>query len=87
MDPTTLNDAQVVAIRRTYNDAFTETMKICAIVAGIGVVLTTGTFRRNRLPLHQQRDKQVQEEVVRREALLVKEMSQMVSSNSSGRSA
>lgn len=63
-----LTQAQYAAIRKTYNDSFTETMKVCAIVAGIGVVLTVGTYRRNRVPLKAQRDQQVHKEIERRRA-------------------
>lgn len=60
--------AQYDAIRKTYNDAFTETMKVCAIVAGIGVVLTMGTYRRGRVSLEAQRAQQVRAEIERRRA-------------------
>lgn len=64
-----LTEAQYAAVRKTYNDAFTETMKVCAIVAGIGVLLTLGTYSRDRLPLLEQRHQQIQAETVRRMAL------------------
>ncbi|KUI68292.1 hypothetical protein VM1G_04146 [Cytospora mali] len=63
-----LTPAQYAAIRKTYNDSFTETMKVCAIVAGIGVLLTLGTYRRDRVPLHAQREQQVRDEIERRRA-------------------
>lgn len=55
-------------IRKAYNDAFTQTMRVCAIIAGVGVLLTMGTYRRNRGTLKQQRDEQVRTENERREA-------------------
>lgn len=55
-------------IRKTYNDAFTRTMQVCSIVAGVGVLLTMGTYRRNRGSLEEQRDQQVRTENQRREA-------------------
>lgn len=85
LDSAKLSDAQMAAIRKTYNDSFTETMRVCAIVAGIGVVLTMGTYSRDRLPLVEQRDRQVGEEISRRQAVLAEK--QMESSDSSGRSA
>lgn len=63
-----LTPAQYAAIRKTYNDAFTETMRVCAIVAGVGVLLTLGTYRCGRVPLHAQREQQVRDEVARRRA-------------------
>lgn len=64
-----LTDAQYAAVRKTYNDAFTETMRVCAIVAGIGILITMGTYSRNRVPLTEQRKQQVQAEIARRIAL------------------
>ena len=55
-------------IRKTYNDAFTRTMQVCAIIAGVGVLLTMGTYRRNRGSLDDQRGEQVRHENQRREA-------------------
>ena len=63
-----LTPAQYAAIRKTYNDSFTETMKVCAIVAGIGILLTMGTYRRGRVPLKAQREQLVQNEIERRRA-------------------
>lgn len=57
---------QQAVIRHTYNGAFTETMKICAIIAGIGIIITTGTYRRKRKTMVQQRADQVQAEIERR---------------------
>lgn len=73
--------AQQTAIRKTYNDWFTETMKVCAIAAGIGILLTMGTYRRGRVPMQEQREETVRQEIQRRRA-----EKQMPSSNSSGRS-
>lgn len=55
-------------IRKAYNDAFTQTMQVCAIIAGVGVLLTMGTYRRNRGSLEEQRGEQVRVENERREA-------------------
>ena len=55
-------------IRKAYNDAFTQTMQVCAIIAGVGVLLTMGTYRRNRGSLEEQRGEQVRTENERREA-------------------
>lgn len=64
-----LTEAQYAAVRKTYNDAFTETMKVCAIVAGIGILLSMGTYARDRVPLLEQRKQQVEAEIARRIAL------------------
>lgn len=63
----TLTDAQDAALRKTYNDSFTQTMKICAIIAGIGAILTIGTYRRQRKSLDDMRKSQIREEVARRQ--------------------
>lgn len=61
-----LSSAQLAAIRKAYNDAFTETMKVCAIVMGIGVLIALGTYRRGRVPFGEQRQQQVRAEIERR---------------------
>lgn len=65
---TTVVTATQAEIRKAYNDAFTQTMQVCAIIAGVGVLLTMGTYRRNRGSLEQQRGEQVRSENERREA-------------------
>lgn len=65
--PTMVSTSQA-DIRKTYNDAFTQTMQVCAIIAGVGVLLTMGTYRRNRGSLEEQRSEQVRVENERREA-------------------
>lgn len=63
-----LVSASEADVRKAYNDAFTQTMQVCAIIAGVGVLLTMGTYRRNRGSLEEQRDEQVRVENRRREA-------------------
>ncbi|PSS02246.1 major facilitator superfamily transporter [Coniella lustricola] len=63
-----LTPAQLTAIRTAYNNAFTETMKVCAIVTGIGVLIALGTYRHGRVPLGDQRAQQVKAEIERRRA-------------------
>ncbi|KAF3767479.1 hypothetical protein M406DRAFT_39663 [Cryphonectria parasitica EP155] len=77
-----LTEAQLAVIRKTYNDSFTETMKVCAIVAGVGVLITLGTYRRGRLSIAEQRQQQVRKETERRRA-----EKESVGSNASNRSA
>ena len=54
-----LSPAQLHAIRQAYSDAFNEDMRVCAIVAGICVLLTIGTFQRNPLDIPERRKQQV----------------------------
>lgn len=63
-----LVSASAADVRKAYNDAFTQTMQVCAIIAGVGVLLTMGTYRRNRGSLEEQRDEQIRIENQRREA-------------------
>lgn len=71
-------------IRKAYNDSFTEVMTICAVVAGIGFLLTLGTYRRGRVPLAEQRAQQVRDEIARRRA---PDSKTPVQSTSSGQSS
>lgn len=64
----TITAAELAVLRKTYNDAFTETMKVCAIVAGIGILLTMGTYSRRRMPLEEHRKMHIEEETARRMA-------------------
>lgn len=82
-----LPEAQQAAVRKTYNDAFTETMKVCAIVAGIGIVLSMGTYRRGRVSLSEQRQQMVRDEVARRRTEHDADRKGPDSPKSSGRSA
>ncbi|KAK2614422.1 hypothetical protein N8I77_001252 [Diaporthe amygdali] len=64
----TIIPLQGAAVRKAYNDSFTQTMEVCAIIAGVGVLLTVGTYRRNRGSLEDQRDEQIRTENERRGA-------------------
>jgi hypothetical protein len=61
----TFTSSQLQAVRRAYSDAFNEDMRVCAIVAGICVLLTLGTFQRNPLDIQARREQQVVEEDAR----------------------
>lgn len=80
-----LTSTQRAAVRSTYNTAFTGTMRICAIVAGIGILLSMGTYRRNRTSLVLQREEKVREEITRRQ-IEQRRKQEPSSSNSSRRS-
>lgn len=58
----TLSPSQLYAVRKAYSDAFNEDMRVCAIVAGICVLLTLGTFQRNPIDIQTRREQQVVEE-------------------------
>ncbi|KAJ4389718.1 hypothetical protein N0V93_007190 [Gnomoniopsis smithogilvyi] len=85
--PDILSDFQQAAIRKTYNDAFIKTMMVCAIVAGVGVILTMGTFRRGRVSLSEQRERMIRDEMSRRQTEHGLSWKEPYSSKSSGRSA
>lgn len=82
-----LSEAQQVVVRQTYNHSFTETMKICAIIAGIGIILTVGTYRQGRVSLSEQRIQMVRDEMARRQTGHDLDRKGPASSKSSGRSA
>lgn len=80
-----LTKEQQAAVRGVYNDTFTETMRICAIVASIGVIVSMGTFRKSRRTLTTQRYQQIEAEMARRQK--ERQRKEPASSTSSGRSA
>ncbi len=56
---TSLTAAQAAAVRQTFADAFTTDMKVSAIVAGVGLLLATGTYRSKRLTIAEMREERV----------------------------
>jgi hypothetical protein len=54
--------SQIEAVRQAYSDAFSEDMRLCAIIAGICILVTLGTFRRNPPNMQEMRRRQVEEE-------------------------
>ena len=58
----TFTAAQIEAIRQAYSDAFSEDMRICAIIAGVCILITLGTFRRNPPNMEEMRRRQAEEE-------------------------
>ncbi|MCJ1287288.1 hypothetical protein MMC26_006636 [Xylographa opegraphella] len=42
----TLTPAQLLAVKQAYSDAFDESLKVCALVMAVCVVVTLGTFQR-----------------------------------------
>jgi hypothetical protein len=46
---------QLHAVRQAYSDAFNEDMRVSAIIAGVCILVTLGTFRRNTQPILERR--------------------------------
>jgi hypothetical protein len=61
--------AQLHAVRQAYSDAFAEDLRVCAILAGVCVLVTLVTFRRNPQGVLEVRKKQVIEEQGRLKAI------------------
>lgn len=57
--------AQLHAVRQAYSDSFSEDMKVCAIVAGVCVLVTIGTWKKNPVTIEQRFREQIEEEVQR----------------------
>ena len=55
----TFTEEQLYAVRQAYSDAFNEDMRVCAIVAGICILVTLGAFRRNPQPVMERRKDQM----------------------------
>ncbi|TGO53866.1 hypothetical protein BCON_0116g00100 [Botryotinia convoluta] len=60
-----MTDSQLHAVRQAYSDSFSEDMKVCAIVAGICVLVTIGTWKKNPITIEQRLREQITEEVQR----------------------
>lgn len=54
--------AQIHAVRQAYSDSFSEDMKVCAIVTGVCVLVTIGTWTRNPVSIEQRHKEQAEEE-------------------------
>jgi hypothetical protein len=50
--------AQLHAVRQAYTDAFNEDLRVCAIISGICILATLGTFRRSNQPVLERRKEQ-----------------------------
>ncbi|TEY78587.1 hypothetical protein BOTCAL_0047g00100 [Botryotinia calthae] len=57
--------AQLHAVRQAYSDSFSEDMKVCAVVAGVCVLVTIGTWKKNPVTIEQRFKEQIEEEVHR----------------------
>lgn len=61
----TFTKEQLHAVRQTYSDAFNEDMRVCAIIAGVCILATLGTFKRNTQPILERRKEQLIAEQMR----------------------
>lgn len=68
----TLQPAQLQAIRRAHSNAFNESLRVCAIIAGACVLITLGTFQRHPLDIEERRKQQIMEEGQRQRAIMMK---------------
>ncbi|TGO25073.1 hypothetical protein BPAE_0088g00250 [Botrytis paeoniae] len=59
--------AQLHAVRQEYSDSFSADMKVCATVAGVCVLVTVGTWKKNPVTIEQRLREQITEEVQRLE--------------------
>lgn len=62
-----LSPAALFAIRKAYADAFDKTLRVTAIVACAGFLLTLGTIQRNPLSLAERRKEQMEAEMRRQQ--------------------
>ena len=54
-----LSSGQLRAIRVAYADAFNESLLVCAVVSGVCVLATIGTFQRHPQDLRERRQEQL----------------------------
>ncbi|ORY59463.1 uncharacterized protein BCR38DRAFT_444583 [Pseudomassariella vexata] len=64
--PDDFSQIQLDSIRKAYSDAFSEDMRVCAVVAGVAIVLSLGTWSRNRPSVQEILSGHVREEKERR---------------------
>ncbi|MCJ1433471.1 hypothetical protein MMC27_002833 [Xylographa pallens] len=71
----TLSPVQLLTVRQAYSDAFSESLKVCAVVMAVCVVVTLGTFQRNPMRVDEkmeQRAAEQREYVARRRPVMEK---------------
>jgi hypothetical protein len=64
-----LSTTQVFTIRQAYTDAFNETLVVCAIIAGIALLVTAGGFQKNPPSMEDRRRQQFQNEGARQQRM------------------
>ena len=57
---------QLLSVRQSYSDAFSDDMRTCAIVAGVCVLLTLGVWQRHPVGSMERRKAQIMEEEMRK---------------------
>lgn len=67
-----LSRQQVHTVRQAYTDAFNETLVVCAIIAGVCLVVTAGTWQKNPLTIEERRAQQARNEGERQRELGMK---------------
>jgi hypothetical protein len=55
------------AVKQSYSDAFSESMKVCAALGALGVLASFVVYRRHPLDFGERRKAQLEEDRVRRE--------------------
>jgi hypothetical protein len=63
-----LSQSQLEKVRFAYAESFRTDMKVAVGVAAVGLVVTLGAYRRQRLLIRDQRNELVAEEIARRRA-------------------
>lgn len=57
----TLTPEQLEAVRQASADAFDQTLRVCAIIAGVCILITLGIFKRNPVDLAVRREELMME--------------------------
>ena len=52
--------AQWQAVRETYAESFNESMRVCAIISGVCILITLGTFRKKQMDMKENRKAQLE---------------------------
>ncbi|KAI0012220.1 major facilitator superfamily transporter [Xylariaceae sp. FL0662B] len=80
-DATVSLESKLNTIRQAYSEAFNKDMRICTIISGIAILLTFGTFSQKRLTVAEHRERQVREEISKRQSVGVAQVPQRRQSN------
>jgi hypothetical protein len=62
-----MTPVQIHAVKQAYSDAFSESMKVCAVLGGVGVLVSLLVWRRVPVEVGVRRREQVEEDRGRRE--------------------
>jgi hypothetical protein len=64
-----MTPVQIHAVKQAYSDAFSESMKVCAVLGGVGVLVSLLVWRRVPVEVGVRRREQVEEDKGRREGM------------------